>query len=207
MHLLVGLGNPGPQYANNRHNIGFKVAEEIARTYRLAADRARFQSKTNEGTVDGHKVLVLRPQTYMNESGRAVGEAMRFFKLTPADVIVFYDELDLALGKLRVKTGGGAAGHNGIRSLISHIGEEFIRVRIGIGHPGDKARVHGHVLGDFAKADEPDVTKLIAAAAAHLPCLLDGDAALYLNRVALDLQPPKPPKPKPQGADDKTPKD
>ena len=197
MHLLAGLGNPGDKYRNHRHNIGFMVAAEIAQRYNLSADKARFQAKTNDGTIGGHKVLLVRPQTYMNESGRSVGEAMRYFKLTPDNVFVFYDELDLAFGKVRIKKGGGAAGHNGIRSISAHIGAEFWRVRIGIGHPGDKARVQGHVLGDFAKAEMPDVEKLIDALARHLPCLLKGDDALYMNKVALDMQPPKPQKPKP----------
>jgi PTH1 family peptidyl-tRNA hydrolase len=155
MHLLVGLGNPGPKYAGNRHNIGFMAVDEIVRRHGFSAWRRRYQGEAAEGTLAGEKVLALKPATYMNESGRSVGEAARFFDIDPAQVIVFYDEIDLIEGKLRVKFGGGAAGHNGIRSIIAHLGPHFQRVRIGIGHPGEKSLVHPHVLGDFAKADRP----------------------------------------------------
>ena len=153
MLLLVGLGNPGPKYADNRHNIGFMAVDEIVRRHGFGAWRARFHGLAADGVLDGQKVLALKPTTFMNHSGRAVGEAMRFFKLEPAAVTVIHDEIDLAFGKVRVKRGGGHAGHNGLRDIDAHIGADFWRVRVGIGHPGDKELVHGHVLSDFAKAD------------------------------------------------------
>ncbi|HIC80544.1 MAG TPA: aminoacyl-tRNA hydrolase [Kiloniellaceae bacterium] len=189
MLLLVGLGNPGPRYAQNRHNIGFMAVDEIVRRYGFSPWRNRFQAETAEGRMAGDKVLAMKPQTYMNESGRAVGEALRFFKLEPEDVIVLYDEIDLAPGKLRVKCGGGSGGHNGIRSLESHIGKEFWRVRLGVGHPGDKERVHGHVLSDFAKADQPWLEKLLDAVAAELPTLAGGDAPHFMTKVAEAINP------------------
>lgn len=154
MLLLVGLGNPGGTYAGNRHNIGFMAVDEIVRRHNFSAERTKFQSLVSEGKLAGEKILVIKPQTFMNESGRAVSEAMRFYKLTPDDVVVIYDELDLATGKIRIKKGGGAAGHNGIRSITNHIGADFHRVRLGIGHPGDKGLVHSHVLSDFGKRDQ-----------------------------------------------------
>jgi len=189
MILLVGLGNPGEKYARNRHNIGFMAADEIVRRHSFSPPRARFQGIVSEGTLDGEKAIVLKPTTYMNESGRAVGEAMRFYRLTPADIVVFYDELDLEAGKVRMKTGGGAAGHNGIRSIAAHIGPEFRRVRIGIGHPGDKERVLGHVLGDFAKADAAWVELMLDAMADAAPLLAQGKDATFANKVHLALNP------------------
>ncbi|ABS63870.1 Aminoacyl-tRNA hydrolase [Parvibaculum lavamentivorans DS-1] len=197
MILLVGLGNPGEKYARNRHNIGFMAADGIVRRHSFSPPRARFQGIVSEGTLDGEKVIVLKPTTYMNESGRAVGEAMRFYKLTPADVVVFYDELDLEPGKVRMKTGGGAAGHNGIRSIAAHIGPEFRRVRIGIGHPGAKDRVLGYVLGDFSKAETADwVETLIEAIADAAPLLATGKDATFANKVHLALNPEPEKKPK-----------
>lgn len=189
MILLVGLGNPGEKYARNRHNIGFMAADEIVRRHSFSPPRARFQGIVSEGTLDGEKAIVLKPTTYMNESGRAVGEAMRFYKLTPADIVVFYDELDLEAGKLRIKTGGGTAGHNGIRSIAAHIGPEFRRVRLGIGHPGVKERVLGHVLGDFAKADATWLEPLLDAIADAAPLLATGKDATFANKVHLALNP------------------
>ncbi len=189
MILLVGLGNPGEKYARNRHNIGFMAADEIVRRHSFSPPRARFQGIVSEGTLAGEKAIVLKPTTYMNESGRAVGEAMRFYKLTPADIVVFYDELDLEAGKLRIKTGGGAAGHNGIRSIAAHIGPEFRRVRLGIGHPGVKERVLGHVLGDFAKADAAWLEPLLDAIADAAPLLATGKDATFANKVHLALNP------------------
>ncbi|MEX0300368.1 MAG: aminoacyl-tRNA hydrolase, partial [Kordiimonas sp.] len=165
MLLFVGLGNPGSKYENHRHNVGFMAVDEIVRRHNFLPEKKRWQALTHEGRLGSEKVIIVKPQTYMNESGRSIGEAMRFFKLTPAQVFVFYDELDLAFGKLKVKKGGGAAGHNGIRSTMAHIGPDFNRVRIGIGHPGDKSRVHGHVLGDFSKAETPDLEKSLDAIA------------------------------------------
>lgn len=196
MILLVGLGNPGAKYERNRHNVGFMAADAIVRRHSFSPPRARFQGTVSEGMFDGEKVIVLKPTTYMNESGRAVGEAMRFYKLTPADVVVFYDELDLEPGKVRIKTGGGAAGHNGIRSIASHIGPDFRRVRIGIGHPGAKDRVLGYVLGDFAKADTTWVEPMLDAMADAAPLLAEGKDATFANKVHLALNPEPAKKPK-----------
>ena len=199
MLLLVGLGNPGPRYAQNRHNIGFMAVDAIVHRHGFQPWCKRFQAETAEGRIAGQKVLAMKPQTYMNESGRAVGEALRFFKLEPEEIIVLYDEIDLAPNKLRVKCGGGSGGHNGIRSLESHIGREFWRVRLGVGHPGQKELVHGHVLNDFAKSDQAWVEKLLDAVAAEIPSLCAGDAPRFMSRVAEAINPPrpKPPGPKP----------
>jgi peptidyl-tRNA hydrolase, PTH1 family len=191
MQIIAGLGNPGAGYANNRHNIGFLAVERIAERHGFGPWRARFQGLTSEGMVGRTKVLLLKPQTYMNESGRAVGEAARFFKVPVEDVTVIYDELDLAAGKLKVKRGGGAAGHNGIRSTDAHLGPEFRRVRLGIGHPGHKEKVTGHVLGDFSKADADWREPLLDAIAAEIQWLVDGDEARFATAVALRLAPPK----------------
>ena len=196
MLLLVGLGNPGPKYEKNRHNIGFMAVDEIVRRHSFGAWRARFQALTSEGRIGGNKVLAMKPMTFMNESGRAVGEALRFFRIAPSDVIVIYDELDLAPGKVRVRQGGGLAGHNGLRSIDAHIGNDFRRVRVGIGHPGDKHRVHGHVLSDFAKADLPVMTRVVDAIADAIPILVAGDDGAFMSRIALLVFPP-PPKPPP----------
>jgi PTH1 family peptidyl-tRNA hydrolase len=188
MQLLVGLGNPGAQYALHRHNIGFMAADAIHAEWRFDAWRSRFQGLAADGRIGSEKILLLKPATWMNESGRAVGEAMRFFKIAPADVTVLYDELDLAPGRVKVKTGGGAAGHNGIRSIAAHIGEDFRRVRIGIGHPGHKDRVTGHVLGNFSKAELDElVPALIGAVAAEAKWLVTGDDVRFMNDVALRL--------------------
>lgn len=189
MILLVGLGNPGEKYARNRHNIGFMAADAIVRRHSFSPFRSRFQGLVSEGSFGGEKAIVLMPMTYMNESGRSVGEAMRFYKLTPADIVVFYDELDLEPGKLRMKTGGGAAGHNGIRSIAAHIGPDFRRVRIGIGHPGVKERVLSHVLGDFAKADAVWLGPMLDAIADAAPLLAEGKDATFANKVHLALNP------------------
>jgi len=202
MLLLAGLGNPGPRYANNRHNIGFMAVDEIVRRHSFSPWRSRFQADCAEGTLAGEKVLAMKPQTYMNESGRAVGEAVRFFKLTPEQVIVLYDEIDLAPGKLRVKQGGGSGGHNGIRSIDAHIGNAFWRVRLGVGHPGHKDLVHHHVLSDFAKADKAWLEKLLDAVASEIPLLAGGEAPSFMSRVAEIMNPPRPKKPKPSAAND-----
>src|SRR5919198_2325228 len=160
MKLLVGLGNPGAKYARNRHNVGFMAVDRIADRHGFAPWRRRFQGEVAESTLAGERVLLLKPGTYMNESGRAVGEATRFLKIPDSDVVVFYDEIDLAPGKLKVKTGGGNAGHNGLRSLSAHIGNDYIRVRIGVGHPGHKDLVHAYVLNDFAEDERPWVEAL-----------------------------------------------
>lgn len=189
MHLIVGLGNPGSKYQGNRHNIGFMAVDEIVRRHGFSPWRKRFQGETSEGLMAGKKVLVLKPMTYMNESGRSVGEAMRFFNIDPSEVIALYDELDLDPGKVRVKLGGGAAGHNGIRSMIAHCGPHFVRARLGIGHPGDKALVHSHVLSDFAKADRAWLEPLLTAVADHIPLLVEGEEASFQNKVHLALNP------------------
>ncbi len=192
MLLLVGLGNPGARYAGNRHNIGFMALDEIVSRHGFTAWRQRFQGEVAEGRLGTEKVLALKPATYMNESGRAVGEALRFFKLDPADVVVLHDELDLTPGKVRVKTGGGAAGHNGLRSISQHIGPDFKRVRLGIGHPGRKEAVHGWVLGDFAKADADWLERLLEAVARHAALLAAGEDGSFMSRVNQEVSPPKP---------------
>ena len=184
MQLWTGLGNPGPQYAMHRHNIGFMAVDAIAEVHGFAAPKRAFQGWIQEGRIGTQKILLLKPGTYMNESGRSVGEAMRFYKLTPADVTVFHDELDLAPFKLKVKTGGGHAGHNGLRSTNAHIGPDFRRIRLGIGHPGHKDRVTPYVLGNFAKAELDDLTDLLGAVAAEAPWLAAGDDVRFMNEVA-----------------------
>ena len=188
MRLFVGLGNPGAKYAHNRHNIGFMAIDEIARRHGFAPWRRRFQGQTSEGSIDGEKVVLLRPETFMNESGRAVQEAANFFKLGVDDVIVFQDELELPAAKLRVKVGGGIAGHNGLRSISAHIGNEYRRVRLGICHPGIKELVHGHVLSDFAKDDRPWVEALCAAIADNVGLLASGKDSTFQNKVHLAMQ-------------------
>lgn len=187
MRLLVGLGNPGAKYAGNRHNIGFMAIDAIARVHRASPWRMRFQAEAAEATLDGEKALLLKPQTFMNESGRAVRAAMDFYKLPLAALHVLHDELDLPPAKLRVKVGGGIAGHNGLRSISAHCGNDYARVRLGIGHPGDKALVQPHVLNDFAKAEQPWVEDLCAAIASHAG-LLGRDDALFANRVHLAME-------------------
>ncbi len=198
MLLLVGLGNPGARYAGHRHNVGAMAVQAIADRHGFGPARKRFQGELREGRLDDEKALALQPTTFMNESGRAAGEAMRFYRLSPADVVVFYDELDLPAGKFRMKKGGGAAGHNGIRSLIAHLGPDFRRARIGIGHPGDKNRVKRHVLSDFAKADADWLGPMLAALADQAAALIDGDSQ-YMNRVHLALEPKV--KPNAEGAE------
>ncbi|MBI4183367.1 MAG: aminoacyl-tRNA hydrolase [Proteobacteria bacterium] len=185
MLLFVGLGNPGPEHAGNRHNVGFMAADEIVRRHSFGPWRSRFHGRLSEGSLAGEKVLVLKPQTYMNESGRAVGEAVRFHRLAPSQVVVFHDELDLVAGKVRVKLGGGTAGHNGLRSLDAHIGPDFKRVRIGIGHPGDKRRVVDYVLRDFPKSARDWLAPLLEAIAEAAPLLARGDDAAFMSKVAL----------------------
>lgn len=189
MKLVAGLGNPGSKYAGHRHNVGFMAADAIARRHSFAPWTKKFNALIAEGRLGGEKVLLIKPQTFMNLSGQAVGEAMRFYKMTPQDIIVLYDELDLVPGKVRVKTGGGSGGHNGIKSMDAHCGKDYRRVRIGIGHPGDKARVHGHVLGDFAKADEAWLEPLLDAIADAAPMLVSGDDSGFMNKVALAVKP------------------
>ncbi len=189
MLLLVGLGNPGGDYARNRHNIGFMAVDEIVRRHSFQPFRSKFNGELAEGRIGSQKVLVLKPQTYMNESGRSVGAAANFYKISAEDVLVIHDELDLEAGKIRMKSGGGHAGHNGLRSIHAHIGDGYRRLRMGIGHPGDKTKVTSHVLKDFAKADKEWLEPLLDSVSDHIGMALDGDAAGFQNRVALDLKP------------------
>lgn len=184
MKLLVGLGNPGAKYAFNRHNVGFMAVDCIAQAYRFAAWRKRFQGLAAEGRLDNEPCLLLKPQTYMNESGRSVGEAVRFYKLSLTDVIVFHDELDLAPAKVRVKTGGGVAGHNGLKSITAHIGNDYVRVRIGIGHPGAKGLVMPHVMGDFSKRDHVWLESVLHAITEAAPLIAEGVNDKFQTKVA-----------------------
>jgi len=188
MRLLVGLGNPGSQYAGNRHNIGFMVVDEIARINNAAPWRKRFHGEASEAVIDGERVLLLKPLTYMNDSGRSVADAQRFYKVALDDIVVFHDELDLPPAKLRIKKGGGNAGHNGLRSITAHCTNEYRRVRLGIGHPGDKSRVHSYVLSDFAKAELPWVEDLARACADNTGFLAKGDDAGFQNKVHLAME-------------------
>ena len=191
MKLFVGLGNPGAKYAGTRHNIGFMAVDRIQADHGFAPWKSKFQGQISEGRLGSEKVLLLKPETFMNLSGQSVGEAMRFYKLTPEDVCVFHDELDLVPGRLKVKTGGGHAGHNGLRSMHAHIGEAYQRVRLGIGHPGRKELVSGYVLHDFARADADwldDLMRGISDGAAELAA---GDAGRFMNAVALRTAPPR----------------
>ena len=201
MLLIVGLGNPGETYQNHRHNIGIMAADAIAEAHGFAAQRVRFRGQVREGTLTGKagsvKALILKPSTYMNESGTAVQDAVAFHKIPIEQVWVLYDELDLAAGKVRVKQGGGNAGHNGLRSISSHAGNDDWRVRIGIGHPGEKERVTGHVLGNFTKTDRAWVDPLLDAIAQAAPFIADGDGPGFMNKVTLLTQPKREPKPKP----------
>jgi PTH1 family peptidyl-tRNA hydrolase len=188
MRLFVGLGNPGAKYAHNRHNIGFVVVDEIARRHGFAPWRRRFQGETAEGTLAGERVVLLRPLTFMNDSGRAVQEAANFFKIAPGEVTVFQDELELPPAKVRVKIGGGIAGHNGLRSISAHIGNDYRRVRLGIGHPGFKELVHSYVLSDFAKDERPWVDALREAIADNAALLATDHASTFQNNVHLAMQ-------------------
>ncbi len=193
MRLFVGLGNPGEKYARNRHNIGYMAVDRIAEDHGFSPWRRKFHGLISEGRLDGEKVVLLKPETFMNLSGQAVSEAMHYYKLTPEDVVVFHDELDLAPGKCRCKKGGGHAGHNGLRSIHAHIGDDYHRVRIGIGHPGDKSRVTGHVLGDFSKADAAWLDDLLRGISEGAPALARGDTAGFMNAVARRVAPTRPP--------------
>jgi PTH1 family peptidyl-tRNA hydrolase len=201
MRLLVGLGNPGAKYARNRHNIGFMAVDAIARAHAFAPWRGKFQGEIAEGRLGDDKTLLLKPATYMNLSGDSVRAAAAFYKLAPTGIIVFHDEIDLAPGKVRVKTGGGTAGHNGIRSIGAHIGPEFTRVRLGVGHPGHKDLVSPHVLGDFAKSEEGWLADLLDGLADGAPALAAGDSAGFLDHVARRRVPLEPRQARPPLAD------
>ena len=204
MRLMVGLGNPGASYARNRHNVGFMAVDAIARRHGIGPWRRRFQGVAAEGTLTGERVLLLLPGTYMNDSGLAVAEASHFYKIGVDDIVVFHDEIDLAPAKVRVKTGGGIAGHNGLRSISSHVGNDYQRVRIGVGHPGDKDLVQPYVLGDFAKAERTWVEALCEIIADNAALLAKGEDAAFQNKVHLAMQakgfgePASPAKPSPQ---------
>lgn len=188
MQLWVGLGNPGPQYAMNRHNVGFMAVDVIADMHGYPPPAKKFQGWLQDGRIGTQRVLLLKPATFMNESGRSIRAALDFYKLTPQDLTIFYDELDLAPMKVKVKRGGGAAGHNGIRSTIAHVGDDFRRVRIGIGHPGEKRRVTGHVLGNYHKSELDPLADLLGALAAEAPTLAAGDDVRFMSDLALRLQ-------------------
>ncbi len=188
MQLWVGLGNPGSKYALNRHNIGFMAIDALAEIYSFPAPQKKFQGWYQEGRIGTQKIGLLKPATFMNESGRSIRAALDFFKLEPEQVSVFYDELDIAPFAIKIKNGGGAAGHNGIRSATQHIGPDFRRVRMGIGHPGDKNRVTGYVLGNFDKSEFDPLSDILGALSAEAQWLAAGDTARYLNEIALRLQ-------------------
>lgn len=196
MKLLVGLGNPGSQYEGNRHNIGFMALDAIARANGITQFRSKHGGQLAEGSIGGEKVILLKPQTFMNRSGDSVQQVAQFYKLGPSDIIVLYDELDLAAGKVRVKVGGGNGGHNGLRSIDPQIGLDYKRVRLGIGHPGKEFVTH-HVLGDFAKADQAWLEPLLDAIGKHAGMLLDSDDNGFMNKLALALKPAGEPEPKP----------
>lgn len=200
MKLFAGLGNPGAKYAGNRHNIGFMALDAIQRAHGFTPWRAKFQAEMSEGNLGGEKVLLLKPLTYMNLSGQSVSAAMRFYKLSPGDLVVFHDELDLSPGKMRQKQGGGHAGHNGLRSIHDHIGPDYARVRLGIGHPGHKDRVSAYVLSDFAMADQDWLDDLMRGIADGAPALAAGDSARFSNLVGQRMTPQaksSPPRPAP----------
>ena len=188
MLLFAGLGNPGPRYAGNRHNIGFLAADAIHRRHRFAPWRRRFQGEAAEGEIGGVKILLLKPETFMNESGHAVAAAQQFYKIPLSGVSVFHDELDLAPAKVRVKVGGGNAGHNGLRSISAMCGNDYTRVRLGIGHPGDKNLVHHYVLSDFFKDEHPWVEAVLDAVSGSAECLAAGKPEEFQNRVHLAIQ-------------------
>ena len=187
MQIWTGLGNPGPKYAMNRHNVGFMAVDVIAETYRFGPVQKKFSGWVREGRIGERKILLLKPATFMNESGRAVGEALRFYKLEPDALTVFHDELDLAPFKVKVRRGGGLAGHNGLRSINQHLGPDFRRVRIGIGHPGSKERVHGHVLGNYAKSELDPLAAMLGAIAAEAEWLAKDDDPRFMSELALRM--------------------
>lgn len=191
MRLFVGLGNPGSQYAGNRHNIGFMALDQIASDHGFSPWKNKFQGKVAEGRLGREKVILLKPETFMNRSGQSVRAAMDFYKLDPVDITIFHDELDLAPGRLKCKTGGGHAGHNGLRSIHGHLGDAYARVRLGIGHPGRKELVSGYVLHDFAKADQDWLDDLMRGIGDGAPYLADGDTGRFMNAVSLRTATPR----------------
>lgn len=200
MLLAVGLGNPGAGHAKNRHNIGFMAVDAIVEHYRFGPSRGKFSGSVAEGRIAGRRVVALKPLVYMNDSGRSVAAAAKFFRVPPADIVVLHDEIDLAPGRLRVKRGGGHAGHNGLRSIHAHIGPDYCRVRLGVGHPGHKHRVAGHVLRNFVKADEAWKNGILDAVAEHFALLVEGDDSAFMSKVAHDMRAALP-KPAPRKGD------
>ncbi len=200
MRLIVGLGNPGAQYAGHRHNVGFMAAGMIARRHGFSSPREKFHGLIAEGNIAGDKAVILAPQTYMNDSGRAVQAALQFYKLDLDDVVVLYDEIDLAFGKVRVKKGGGAGGHNGIRSIDAHVGPDYWRVRIGVDHPGQKELVKHYVLHDFDAEEKPEVEKIITAISDNFPLLYERGHEHFMTKVALAINPPPPKPPREEAA-------
>lgn len=197
MLLIVGLGNPGPKYEKNRHNVGFMAVDRIIDRHNFTQSQKKFKSDVFEGKLAGEKTLILKPETFMNLSGEAVGQAMRFYKLGPEDIFVIHDELDLVAGKVRIKQGGSPGGHNGLKSMDAHCGKDYFRFRLGIGHPGDKARVHSHVLGDFAKIDAEWLEPLLDALATNADLIAKRDNAGLMNKIALATKPPQKKTPSP----------
>ncbi len=195
MLLLVGLGNPGAEYAKNRHNIGFMALDAIAERFSFSPFRKKFQGQIAEGAIAGEKVLALKPETFMNDSGRCVAAAATFYKIPAADIIILHDEIDLECAKVRVKRGGGHAGHNGLRSIHAHIGPDYGRVRLGVGHPGDKDKVTSHVLKDFAKGDTAWLEKVLNALSEHTGLLIEGKDSDLMSKLADAVNPPRPSKP------------
>ncbi|MGF7157433.1 aminoacyl-tRNA hydrolase [Bartonella heixiaziensis] len=184
MWLIAGLGNPGSQYQNNRHNIGFMAVDAIYQLFSFSPWSKKFQAKISNGLINGEKTLLIKPQTFMNLSGQAIGEALRFYKLDLKNLIIIYDELDLPLGKVRIKIGGGSNGHNGIKSIDTHCGTDYYRIRLGIGRPNSKELVHQHVLGNFTKSDQECLLPLLEAIAKNITLLLKGDGSLFMNKIS-----------------------
>ncbi|MDP6603828.1 MAG: aminoacyl-tRNA hydrolase [Rhodospirillales bacterium] len=206
MLLAVGLGNPGGGHAKNRHNIGFMALDAIVEHHRFQRYRAKFSGSVAEGRIAGRRIAALKPLVYMNDSGRSVAEAARFFRVPPDHIIVLHDEIDLAPGRLRVKRGGGHAGHNGLRNIHAHIGPDYCRVRLGVGHPGHKHRVAGHVLRNFVKADQAWVNGILDAVAEHFALLVEGDDSTFMSKVAHDMQAVLPKRAPSKGNEDGPPK-
>jgi PTH1 family peptidyl-tRNA hydrolase len=204
LRLVVGLGNPGPGYTFNRHNVGFLAADTIVRRHGFGPWRARFQGVMSEGELAGEKIIALKPETFMNESGRSVAAAAQFYKLPLEHIFVIHDEIDLVPGKVRVKQGGGAAGHNGLRSIDAHLGPDYWRVRLGIGHPGAPELVKAYVLQNFAKEEQPLIGAMIEATVQTLPLLISGDANGFMSKVDVTVNPPKPKPPRPSKPDPKS---
>ncbi len=189
--LIVGLGNPGSKYEQNRHNVGFMAADEMIRRYSFSGPQSKYKGELFQGDIKGQKAIILKPQTYMNESGQSVQAVAAFYKIKPENIVVLYDELDLPPGKVKIKQGGGAGGHNGIKSIDQHLGKNYWRVRIGIGHPGDRERVTGYVLGNFSKQDAEWLDKLLPVMADEAVLIAEKDMAGYMNKIALKTKPEK----------------